>query len=84
MERYWAQAAEVARIVVGDLAAAEVALKAEKACYNMLVGTQDILQQYQNNGSVFLDWQASCHVLEDLGESRDVGLPLDDDNLPLT
>ena len=38
-ERYKARAAEAARMVDGDLAAAEVALRAARARYRMLVGT---------------------------------------------
>ena len=83
LEMYWAQVEEVARMVEEDLAVAEVALRVVRACYNMLVGTWDVLWQYQNNCSRFLDWQVSCHVPEDLGESRDVGLPLDNNDLPL-
>ena len=60
----------------GDLAAAEVALQAVRVHYSMLV------RMWENNCDAFLDWQASHHVLEDLGELRDVGLSLDDNNLP--
>ena len=83
LERYRAWAAEVARIVDGDLAAAEVALRAARARYQVLVGAQDVLHRYQNNCSTFLEWQTARGVPADLGELRDVGVPLDDDNLPL-
>ena len=71
-------------MVEGDLAIAEVALRVVRAHYTMLAGTQDVLQSYQNDYSVFLDWQASCHVLEELGESRDVELPSDNNNFLLS
>ena len=83
LERYWAQTVEAARMVDGDLAAAEVALRVARAWYWMLVEAQDVLHCYQNNCSVFLEWQAAQGILEDLGESRDVGLPSDNDDLPL-
>ena len=70
-------------MVEGDLAAAEVALRAARARYRMLVGARDVLRRYQNDCSAFLEWQAVRRVPEDLGESRDVGLPSDDDDLPL-
>ena len=84
LERYRAWAVEAARIVDGDLAAAEVALRAVRARYQVLVGTQDVLHRYQNNCSTFLEWQMARRVPEDLGELRDVRLPLDDNDLPLT
>ena len=43
LERYWAWVVEVARVMKGDLEAAEVALRAARACYRVLVGTWDIL-----------------------------------------
>ena len=70
-------------MVDGDLAAAEVALRAARARYRMLVRAQDVLHRYQNNCSAFLEWQTVQHVPEDLGELRDVGLHSDDNNLPL-
>ena len=83
LERYWARVVEAARMVEGDLAVAELALRAARSHYRVLVGTQDVLQQYQNNCSTFLEWQMAQRVLEDLGELRDVGLPSDNDDLPL-
>ena len=66
-----------------DLAVAKVALRVARAHYSMLVRMQDILCCYQNNCSVFLEWQMAQGILEDLGELRDVGLPSDNNNLPL-
>ena len=83
LERYRAWAAEAARLIEGDLATVEVVLRVARAHYSMLVGTRDILCWYQNNCNAFLEWQLAQRVPEDLGESRDVGLPSDDDNLPL-
>ena len=74
---------EVARAMEGDLEAVEVALWAARAWYPMLMGVQDILHCYQDNCHVFLDWQAAWGMLVDLGESRDVGLPSNDNDLPL-
>ena len=70
-------------MVDGDLAAAEVALRAARARYRMLVGARDVLRRYQNDCSAFLEWQMVRRVPEDLGELRDVGLPSDNDDLPL-
>ena len=83
LERYWAWAAEAARVMEGDLEVAEVALQAARAHYQMLMGVRDVLCRYQNSCSAFLEWQTAYRVPEDLGELRDVGLPLDNDNLPL-
>ena len=47
------------------------------------MGVSDVLCHYQNDCSTFLEWQIVWQVPEDLGESRDVGLPSDDDDLPL-
>ena len=77
LERYWAW------VVEGDLEAAEVALQAARACYWVLVGAWEVLCCYQNNCSAFLEWQIAWGVLEDLGESRDMGLSLDNNDLPL-
>ena len=46
LERYQAQAVEVARTIEGDLEVAEVALWAARACYQMLVGAWDVLCCY--------------------------------------
>ena len=70
-------------MVDGDLAAVEVALRVARVHYRVLVGMWDVLQQYQNDCSAFLECQTVWRVPEDLGELRDVGLPLDDDDLPL-
>ena len=83
LERYRARAAEVARMVDGDLAAVEVALRAARTRYSMLAGTQDVLRWYQNNCNAFLEWQMARKVPEDLGGLRDAGLPSDNDDLPL-
>ena len=83
LERYRAQMAEAARVMEGDLEAAEVALQAARAWYQMLMGVRDVLHHYQNDCSTFLEWQTAQGVPADLGESRDVGLPSDDDDLPL-
>ena len=83
LEQYRARAAEAARAMEGDLEAVEVALRAARARYRVLTGAQDVLHHYQNDCSVFLEWQTTQGVPVDLGESRDVGLPLDNDDLPL-
>ena len=84
LERYWAWAVEVARMMEGDLEAVEVALQAARACYSMLMRVQDVLHWYQDNYSMFLEWQTTCHILKDLRELRNMGLPLDNNNLALT
>ena len=83
LERYRAWVVEVARMVEGDLAAAEVALRAARARYWVLMGVRDVLCCYQNDCSKFLEWQMAWGGPVDLGELRDVGVPLDDNNLPL-
>ena len=55
LERYRARASEVARMVEEDLAAAQVALRAARARYWVLVGAWDVLRHYQNNCSTFLE-----------------------------
>ena len=83
LERYRARVAEAARAMEGDLEAAEVALRAARAWYRVLTGAWDVLRRYQNDYSAFLEWQTTQGVPADLGESRDVRVPSDDDDLPL-
>ena len=55
LEKYWAWAAEMTRIVEGDMTVAKVVLRAARAHYSMLVRTQDVLCWYQNDCGAFLD-----------------------------
>ena len=66
LERYRAWAATAARMVDGDLTAVEVALRAARVQYWMLVEVWDMLHHYQNDCSAFLEWQMVWCVLEDL------------------
>ena len=84
LERYQARVTEVARAMEGDLEVAEVALQVARAHYQVLIGAWDVLHHYQNDCSMFLEWQTAWGMPVDLGESRDVGLPLDNNDLPLT
>ena len=49
--------AEAARVMEGDLKVVEVAQQMTSVWYQMLMRIQDVLCHYQNDCSVFLDWQ---------------------------
>ena len=83
LEQYWAQAAEAARVIEANLEVAEVALQADRVRYRMLTGMLDVLCCNQNDCSTFLEWQMAWGVPVDLGELKDVELPLDNNDLPL-